>query len=232
MIPSFELFWDVTQLPSAGLGSKWTESDWLSWSQMVLGRITQQIDGSCMGREAERVAHKGSQRKLQTPLQGRGASRAVYGFSWSSGNCIIREATFHSFQIRYLWTNFQGESWSSESTMGRLTQKRWVISGLWGDHANHHLCFHPLFLAPDPIHCHPPRQQGPLLISPACRSKVWFGHWGPVPSASPFLPAEPPKASPNTLMLLLLCLADVFIWEKESPCDGLTPVERLTLSTY
>lgn len=69
---------------------------------MVLGRITQQNDGYWVGREADRVVRKkgGSQQKLQTPLQGRGQGRAVYGFSVSVGVGSSRRATLHSFRKR------------------------------------------------------------------------------------------------------------------------------------
>lgn len=55
MIPALSLSCNVTELPSICLGSKGTGSNWLSWSQMFLRRITQWL---LVSRETERVVPK------------------------------------------------------------------------------------------------------------------------------------------------------------------------------
>ena len=79
MIPALALSGNVTQLPSVCLRSKGRGSDWLSWSQIFLRRITQWL---LVSREMERVVpeEEGLSRSCEPFCRGRGKVELLIAF--------------------------------------------------------------------------------------------------------------------------------------------------------
>lgn len=195
MIPALALSCNVTQLPSICLGSKGTGSDWLSWSPMFLRRITQWL---LVSREMERVVPKeeGLTRSCEPLCRGRGKAELLMAFQCQWDLDHQGEQLSTASKTKY-WDEINS-NWNTRSlnqafvkTSKGSCKGLSLLCGIWSyeielKQINHFWapgrpCQPFIFVStsfpqcPNPIHCHPPRQRGLFLISPACRSKFDLG---------------------------------------------------------